>query len=390
MLSKGQEFFLSTVKAGENAFLTGKAGTGKSYVVKEAMRILKEAGKKVAAIAPTGVAANNVGGATIHSLFALPVFGVCKYEFCAYLKSEKRELLKAIDCFFIDEVSMLRPDILDGIHWTLLKNGCEGGLTSKQVVFVGDLKQLPAPINDNMRSVLFMDYNGEEFYNSFIYSKLNVKDVELQDVLRQSDEAFISALNTVREGNKSEYFRQFVGTEKKGIILAPHNSTVERYNIDGLAQINEPEIIFNAKVTGNVKATDFNVDEVIKVKQGAKIMYLANSKDAPLVNGTIGQFITCEGCYYIRVGNVDYALKTMEFTKKEYVLNKDKSALELQELGKIEQYPFKLAYALSIHKSQGLTFDEVTVDLSRPCFAKGQMYVALSRVTSPNGLRILI
>jgi ATP-dependent exoDNAse (exonuclease V) alpha subunit len=126
------------------------------------------------------------------------------------------------------------------------------------------------------------------------------------------------------------------------------------------------------------------------MKQGAKIMYLVNSQENNLVNGTIGIFVSHAGCHFIRVGEVDYALNPYCFTKMEYVLNEKKDALELQEIGTIEQYPIKLAYALSIHKSQGLTFDELTVDLSKPCFQKGQLYVALSRVKTPDGLGIIV
>lgn len=389
-LSKKQSEFLEAVKNGENVFLTGKAGTGKSFVVKEAMRILRENGNKVAAIAPTGIAANNIGGATIHSTFQLGIYGVLNFEGCAYLRTEKKKMIRSISTIIIDEVSMLRPDVLDGINWTLLKNGC-GGLEKKQIIFVGDMKQLPVVLDDNMRSMLFMDYDGEDFTFAKVFPKLNINTIELDEVLRQSDEDFITNLNIIREGKKSEYFKKFVSTDTHGVILAPHNATVEKYNQLGLESIKDHELIeFHASVTGNVKAADFNVESTISVKYGAKIMYLVNSKENSLVNGTIGQFITFAGCYYIRVNDVDYALNKVQFIKKEYVLNEKENRLELKEIGSIEQYPIRLAYALSIHKSQGLTFDEITVDLTRPCFAKGQMYVALSRVTSPNGLKILI
>jgi len=387
-LSKNQQLFIDHIIKGDNVFLTGKAGTGKTFVVKKAIQLLKKNGKNVMAIAPTGVAANNLGGATIHSTFSLQPFGVHSFQTANFFKTEKRRMMDKVDCIFIDEISMLRPDVLDALNWTLLKNGCDG-LHTKQIVFVGDLKQLPSPIDDNLRSVLYRDYDGEEFFEAKIYPKLNIVNVELDEVLRQTNEEFINNLNIIREGCKSEYFRKFVGTEQKGIVLAPHNTTVDKYNKDGLDLIKHPQITFDAKVTGNVKADEFNLPSRINVKNTAKIMYLANSKENNLVNGTLGIFIEHKGCYYIRVNDVDFALKTMEFTKKEYVLDKKSNTLELQEIGKIEQYPIRLAYALSIHKSQGLTFEEVTVDLSRPCFAKGQMYVALSRVTGPDGLRII-
>jgi len=389
MLSKKQQLFIDYVLEGKNVFLTGKAGTGKSTVVKKAIKELKSKGKKVVALAPTGIAANNIEGQTIHSMFNLNPFGVTDFKSCNFLKGEKRRMLNAIDVIFIDEVSMLRPDILDGMNWTLTKNGCKS-LMSIQIVFVGDLKQLPSPVNDNTRSVLYQTYDGVDFFEAKIYQKLGVETIELDEILRQSDPEFIEALNLVRDGKKSEYFRQFVKQKPQGIILAPHNATVQKYNYEGLSSLNSEEIIFKAEIEGNLKADDFNLETEIKVKNGAKIMYLVNSKDNPLFNGTMGTFVACEDCFYIRVNGTDFALEKVKFSKKEYVYNEAEDRLELQEIGSIEQYPIKLAYALTIHKSQGLTFEEVTIDLSRPCFSPGQMYVALSRVKTPEGLTILI
>lgn len=383
-----QQIFLDTVMAGRNAFLTGKAGTGKSFVLREAINRLRAAKKRVAAIAPTGIAANNIDGQTIHSLFKLNPFGVMSFEACNFVKSETREVLANTDVFVIDEVSMLRPDILDGMHWTLKKNGCPG-LETKQVIFVGDLKQLPCVIDDNTRSVLYQTYNGDDFTYAQIYRRLSPITVELSEVLRQENEEFIEHLNTVRDGGRSEYFRRFVSVDTRGIILAPHNATVAQYNKDGLNRQAGEAFVFDAKIAGTVKPEEFPLEQQVIVKNGCKIMYLVNSQNNPLRNGTLGIFVSHAGCHFIRVGETDFALEPVTLTKKQYVFNKEEDYLELREIGSITQYPIKLAYALSIHKAQGLTFNEVTVDLRRSCFMKGQLYVALSRVTSPEGLTII-
>jgi ATP-dependent exoDNAse (exonuclease V) alpha subunit len=384
-----QDIFLDAVMQGQNIFLTGKAGSGKSFIVKEAIKKLRKSGKKVVALAPTGIAANNIGGQTIHSFFSIPPFGMVTYETANFIKNEKRRILDLVDVIFIDEISMARADLLDGINITLLKNGCKK-INKFQFVFIGDMKQLKPVVEDNMKSVLLQNYKGIEWYNARCMSKINPKEIELTEIVRQSDPEFIAALNIIREGGKSEYFRQFLHNEPNGIILAPHNSTVTKWNNIGLQSLSTELYTFKATIEGTAKLQDFNLEPIIQVKNGAKIMYLINSSDNNnLFNGTLGIFIEDDEGFFIDVKGVQYPLEPIKLSKKQYILNKDESDFELKEIGSITQYPFKLAYALTIHKSQGLTFESVTLDLTKSVFESGQLYVALSRVTGPDGLRII-
>lgn len=388
-LAERQKEFLEKGLENQNIYLTGKAGTGKTFIVKKLIEELSKKGRNVVAVAPTGIAASNLGGSTLNSLFGISIHGILTYEDCRYVKTQKRRLFQEIDTIVFDEISMLRPDVLDAINWTLIKNGCRG-LESKQLIFVGDLKQLPAPLSDNALSVLLNTYKTKYFLSAEIFSKVSFDVIELDEVQRQQDVEFINELNKIREGLKSPYFRKFVSETPNGVILAPYNSTVNEYNIKGLDSISGKTYTFKATYSGSASQGDFSLEMDVNVKNGSKIMYLVNSKLNNLRNGTIGTFVVGESNYFIEVDGNRFPLDPVELEKKEYVLNEKTKEIELITIGTITQIPIKLAYAMSIHKSQGLTFKDVTVDLSQPCFQEGQLYTALSRVTSPEGLRIIL
>lgn len=403
-LTKKQEEFLELARQGKNIYLSGKAGTGKSTVIKKFV----EESERIVCLGTSGVAAMNIKGQTIHSYFGLS-FGKIFSEKEVKPIREPGPVQKA-KTIVIDEISMLRSDVLENVKHAMEKSEIDP--FKKQFIFIGDLAQLPPITSPSEELQLISEYGGVEFYNSHFFKELDVVHIDLDEVVRQTDEEFIDNLNIIRNGGKSPYFKRFVSDEVKGIVLAPHNVTVEKYNKEGLDKLRGKIRIFYAEVSGNAKAEEFNVQDKLEVKEGAKIMYLVNSPQKKLVNGTLGTFCmdyknvkTVERKYNKRKGKYESTYfierklvpciklengKTIHIEEYTFEKFKYNSNLEKEVTGRVKALPIRLAFALSIHKSQGLTFDEVTVDLTRPCFQKGQLYTALSRVRTPEGLRLIV
>ena len=397
-LTRRQQEFLDAALRGESIFLTGKAGTGKSFVVKE---FIKRCKKNVAKLGTTGVAATNIGGQTIHSFFGINPYEVYNGRNAKILTGKKRHIIDSVDVIIIDEVSMLRVDVLDAINGTMILNGC-GYLSGKQVIFVGDMKQLPVVQKGREKEIIKSTYKSPFFYHANCYRYLNIKNIELTEVKRQSDARFIEALNKIRDGGKDSYFRNFVSDKpNNGVILAPHNQTVSEYNQRELSKIEGDLLQMTAVIEGDLNPKNYPVDTKIQVKHGARIMYCVNDKSKNLVNGDIGHLIIRDDKFYFYKDGHEVRIEEHVFENQKYVVERVEKEtengdivyvdeLKLKTVGTMVQYPIKLAYAITIHKSQGMTFDEVTVDISRRCFAPGQLYVALSRCSNPKGLKIII
>lgn len=388
-LTNGQKEFLKEVEKGSNIFLTGKAGTGKSFVI----NLIKD---RVQKLGSTGVSALNIGGITLHSYFWIPVKAgkPTKFTDCYYYSSKKIDQLNnSPKIILIDEASMIRADVLESVENTLKKNNRKIGdfksLKSKQVIFVGDMKQLPPVVTSTEESNYLEDvFGGYSFKNSNIYKELNVKTIELTEIVRQSDEDFIFALNELREGRKCDYWQDRVNTEyNEGIVIAPKRSTVNNHNKKELSKLDTNEVTFKNNEEGTFTLKDFNLPKEVTLKHGCRVMYKHNSTEYPLVNGTLGTFIIKDGEPFIILDSgVEYPIIRQSFEDREYF-----SSSDFIVNGRVDFFPVEVAYAITIHKSQGLTFDKVNVDLSQGYFGGMRMlYVAFSRCRTPEGLNIIM
>ena len=382
-----QKLFNRFENTKSHMFITGKAGTGKSVLLQY---IKLHTQKNIVVVAPTGVAALNVGGQTIHSLFLFPPTFIDTKAL--HLSTKSAKILKNIDTLIIDEVSMVRADLMDGIDY-LLKQARDsqepfGGV---QLLMFGDLYQLPPVVNEPDLINYFEQLNGGfYFFHSMAWNGTQLEIYELQQNFRQTDENFKSILNALRSGDIDDSslqnlnIRSTIPSPETGVIvLATTNSTVFQINHTRLNELPDESFTFSATVEGDLDPYSYPTEGQLVLKKGAQIMMLKNDSKKRWVNGSLGT-IELVNKTQIKVkidGNI-YDATPETWQKIRYEFNAEKRQVEEKVVSSFTQYPMRLAWAITVHKSQGQTYDSVVIDMGRGAFAHGQTYVALSRCKS--------
>jgi ATP-dependent exoDNAse (exonuclease V) alpha subunit len=380
----------------ESVYVTGNAGTGKSTLLKYLRATTK---KNVVVLAPTGIAAVNVSGQTIHSFFRLPP-KLIKVE--DIRPSRNAILFQKLDAVIIDEVSMVRADLMDGVDYSLRINRRKmnvpfGGV---QMVFFGDLFQLPPVVKGRDLEDYFNEiYGAPYFFCSKVFRNNRIRCVNLRKIYRQCDGEFIRMLNSVRENNLTSDLLQRLNTkvvpnlEKAArgdyVTLTTTNQAAYEINEAFLEAIPEKEYEYNAQIQGKFDQSDYPTEATLRLKKGAHIMLLRNDPSKRWVNGTLAKVSHLgEDRVAIDIDGSKYEVNKETWKKIEYYYDRKENRIEERVIGSFEQYPIRLAWAITIHKSQGQTFERVYIDLGTGAFAHGQTYVALSRCTTFGGIKL--
>ena len=386
---------------GRSIFLTGKAGTGKTTFLKT---IVENSRKRPIVVAPTGVAAINAGGVTIHSFFQLPFTPYVpgsKLESKFDFGREKRKIIASIDLLIIDEISMVRADLLDAID-TVLRRFRDhylpfGGV---QLLMIGDLAQLTPVVTAEDEQILKPYYDTPYFFGSKALQQIDYVTIQLDHVYRQQEMSFIDILNQIREGHPTPEALSILNShckptfipkpEEPYIRLTTHNQLANYYNDTELKKLSGRSYLFHAEISGTFPDFSYPTAETLELKQGAQVMFVKNDPSAEHLyyNGRIGR-VTYVDTYKILVlcegDNEAIEVEPLEWENTRYTLNEETREIETEVQGVFKQYPLRLAWAITIHKSQGLTFDRAIIDANQS-FAPGQVYVALSRCRSLEGL----
>jgi len=398
----------------KTVYLTGKAGTGKTTFLKYLKTTVN---KNMVVVAPTGVAAVNAGGQTIHSFFQIaPSLFVPNdkrlrksanmgdndkstiFEHFNY-SEEKQKIINALEILVIDEVSMVRCDLLDVIDRLLRifrkKEALPFG--GVQVVLIGDTFQLPPILKDEEKEILMPHYESEFFFSSNVIQKIKPIYIELKKIYRQKDQRFINLLNKIRNSDLTHDQLKSLNTKydpnfdfekhTNCIMLCTHNEKVREINNEKLSRLTSSLQNFEATLAGEFPDRNFPTEKRLEIKIDAQVMFIKNDKDKKYYNGKIGKIVRIEGEKIIVEDEAKNQIEVEQQVWKniKYNWNEEKGEIEDEELGSFTQYPLKLAWAITVHKSQGLTFEKIIADLGN-AFAAGQVYVALSRCTSFEGL----
>lgn len=393
----------------QSVFLTGKAGTGKSTFLKY---ICKHTKKKHVVLAPTGIAAINAEGVTLHSFFKLPFRPMMPddpdlstkngriFEFFKYQKKH-RKILENVELIIIDEISMVRADTIDTIDRILrvFSGNTRLPFGGKQLLFVGDIFQLEPVVPSDQKEILSLFYASPFFFSARVFKEINLVPIELQKVYRQTDQTFIHILDHVRNNaiRKEEldimngrYFPDFdPRNEDMYITLATRRDQVDYINEKKLAELAGEEFVSKGIIDGDFPESSLPTQLNLSIKEQAQVIFIDNDPERRWVNGTIGMVsgIDEKGNIYVLLDSgVEHLVEMTSWRNYKYKYNEKEKRIEEEIVGTFTQLPIRLAWAITIHKSQGLTFNRVVVDLTGGVFAGGQTYVALSRCTSLEGL----
>lgn len=393
----------------QSVFLTGKAGTGKSTFLKY---ICNHTKKKCVVLAPTGIAAINAGGVTLHSFFKLPFRPMLPddpdlslshgriFEFFKYPK-EKRKIIAEVDLIIIDEISMVRADIIDCVDRILrvYSGNMRLPFGGKQLLFVGDVFQLEPVVPSDQKEILSLFYASPFFFSARVFKDINLVPIELQKVYRQTDSVFINILDRIRNNaaRKQEldtlngrYFPSFeLQNEDMYITLATRRDQVDFINEKKLAELPGEEYVSVGKIEGDFPESSLPTQLNLSIKEQAQVIFIDNDYERRWVNGTIGMVSGIDengNVYVLLESGVEHLVEPTSWRNYKYKYNEKEKRIEEEIVGTFEQLPIRLAWAITVHKSQGLTFSRVVVDLTGGVFAGGQTYVALSRCTSLEGL----
>ncbi len=378
-------------------FITGRAGTGKSTL----LRYFRDTTRQnVVVLAPTGIAAINVGGQTIHSFFQLPPRFIQESE--VNLLGKTRALIQKIDTIIIDEASMVRADVMDGIDMSLRINRSSnkpfGGV---KIILIGDLFQLPPVVGQDMNEFFEKKYQSPFFFSARVFDKVDIRCFELTHIFRQSEPKFIALLNNIRENKHTETDMallnsrligedDYVDEEEAFVVLTATNDAAARINAYNLSKIEDEPYRYQARVTDKFDEREYPNEYSLTLKKGAQIMMIKNDVEKRRwVNGSIG-FVEqlSESLIQVNIGGNVYDVPQHKWEKIQYVYSEAADRIEPNVIGTFDQFPLKLAWAITIHKSQGQTFDDVVIDVGGGAFAHGQIYVALSRCTKLEGIRL--